>query len=202
MIENYDKKISKLFEIGVKKVEIINKTCDLIPLLDISTLEKGIEVGSSNYIDFKQENTIRYLRVGDLDTIQNTFIAIDNAKNQANEDDILIAFDGAPGRNNIGLSGAFSSGIYKVLTNHSLKGLLYFEINSTLNQKIIKDNSYGTTILHASKSIPFLVTAICNTKDKDILNFIFQEIVFLKNKIIYLKQIKNILLSKYFTNQQ
>ena len=202
MIENYEQKIKKLFNIGLTKIEIINQTNELISFLEIAKLEKGIEIGSSNYLDTKNENNIHYLRVGDLESIQNTYIEKNVARNQAYEDDILIAFDGAPGRNNIGLSGSFSSGIYKIVSDNSLKGLLYFEINSKLNQTIINDHSQGTTILHAAKSIPYLVAANCNLKDKESLNYIFNELVCLKKKIIYLKQVKNLLLNKYFTKRQ
>ena len=202
LIENYEQKIKKLFNIGLTKIEIINQTNELISFLEIAKLEKGIEIGSSNYLDTKNENNIHYLRVGDLESIQNTYIEKNVARNQAYEDDILIAFDGAPGRNNIGLSGSFSSGIYKIVSDNSLKGLLYFEINSKLNQTIINDHSQGTTILHAAKSIPYLVAANCNLKDKESLNYIFNELVCLKKKIIYLKQVKNLLLNKYFTNRQ
>ena len=79
---------------------------------------------------------------------------------------------------------------------------MYFEINSELNQKIIKDHSQGTTILHASKSIPYLVSANCSSEDKEYLNSLFNELVSLKKKIICLKKNKNLLLDKYFTSQQ
>ena len=181
---------------------MLNESEKLINLSEIAKLEKGIEIGSANYIDTEIENTVRYLRVGDLESIQNTFIDKTSAKNVANEDDILIAFDGAPGRNNIGLLGSFSSGIYKVISKNDLKGLLYFELNSELNQKIIKDHSQGTTILHASKSIPHLLSANCNSKDKEFFNSLFNELVSLKKKIICLKKNKNLLLNKYFTSQQ
>lgn len=202
LIENCEQKAQKLFNIGLIKINLLNEREKLVNFSKIAKLEKGIEIGSANYIEKKIENTVHYLRVADLESIQNTFINKESAKNIANEDDILIAFDGAPGRNNIGLSGSFSSGIYKVISVNDLKGLLYFEINSKLNQKIIKDHSQGTTVLHASKSIPYLVSANCNSKDKEFLNYIFNELVSLKKRIICLKKNKNLLLNKYFTNQQ
>ena len=202
MIENCEQKANKIFNIGLFKINLLNQSNELINFSELAKLEKGIEIGSSNYIETEEDNTIHYLRVGDLESIQNTFIDKDSAKNLANEDDILIAFDGAPGRNNIGLNGSFSSGIYKVNSTDDLKGLLYFEINSELNQKIIKDHSQGTTILHASKSIPYLVSANCSSKDKQYLHSLFNELVSLKKKIICLKKNKNVLLNKYFTSQQ
>lgn len=95
-------------------------------------------------------------RVGDLQSLDNTFITPDDIDKIAEFDDILVAFDGPPGRNNIGLIGAYSSGIYNLKCSEENKGLVYFEINSKINRKIIDDHSQGTTILHASKSINYL----------------------------------------------
>ena len=78
---------------------------------------------------------------------------------------------------------------------------IYKELNSDLNQNIIKDMSQGTTILHASKSIPFLKTIELDEEDNEYFNNIFNEIVILKKKVSLLKNIKDKLLIKYFTNQ-
>ena len=112
--------------------------------------------------------------------------------------DILVAFDGAPGRNAIGIEGAFSSGIYKVNCDNENKGLIYFELNSELNQKIIRDYSQGTTILHASKAIPFLEVAKVDGKSKERLQALFSLLVINKKKLQLLKKQKDNLLSKYF----
>ena len=165
----------------------------------ICKFEKGFEVGSKQYIDgdFK-DGLIRYLRVGDLLSEGSTFLKPTSELITCKFDDILIAFDGAPGRNTFGLEGAYSSGINKVVCNKQDKGFVFFELNSELNKAIIKDHSQGTTILHAGKSIQFL--ECCKAKDEEIkiLNSLFELMVLNKAKIRYLKCIKQKLLSKYF----
>ena len=201
LIDNYNKQYSDILKIGLARINYFNQIKSKINLNKICLFEKGLEVGSKKYITDFDINSIKYIRVGDLLNKSNTFINKTDAKNIAIEEDILLALDGAPGRNNIGLSGSFSSGIYKIVSDKKYKGLLFFEINSNLNQKIIKDLAQGTTILHASKSIPFLQTIMCNELELKYFNNLFNLLVNLKKKIDLLQKEKNLLLNKYFTNQ-
>lgn len=185
-------------DLGVTKVNLLNSSNELKLLSSIVEFEKGFEVGSSNYIEKKDNNLIQYLRVGDLLSSGNTFIDKSLSNKISKNDDILVAFDGAPGRNNIGLNGAYSSGIYNLKCNNVNKGLVYFEINSDINKKIINDHSQGTTILHASKSINHLVYAGIDTCNKELINTYFNLILQNKKKINSLKHIKANLLNKYF----
>ena len=116
----------------------------------------------------------------------------------ATAEDILIAFDGAPGRNAFGIEGVYSSGIYKAFCESKYKGLVYFELNSDLNMKIISDHSQGTTILHASKAIQHLKYAKVNIDTLNKLNIIFNQLLSNKKKIKNLQIVKSNLLSKYF----
>lgn len=185
--------------IGLTFINGLNDSLEHQKLLSICELIKGFEIGSQNYIETSaDESLIRYLRVGDLLSLGNTFVEPSNELMICAADDILVAFDGAPGRNAIGLEGAYSSGIYKVKCNPKYKGLVYFEINSELNQKIIKDHSQGTTILHASKAIPFLETAKADDKNAEKLNVLFKQITNNKKKLKLLNNEKQLLLSKYF----
>ena len=201
LIENYNKKIEKLMNLGLTKINLLNNKKDKIDLSLIAKFEKGNEVGSSNYHDYYKNNFTNYIRVGDLISLSNTYVDKNICNKFAKEEDILIAMDGAPGRNTIGLKGSYSSGLYKIICNKDKKGLVYFELNSYLNQNIIKDMSQGTTILHASKSIPLLKTIELNECDNEYFNNIFNEIIILKKKVFLLKNIKEKLLIKYFTNQ-
>ena len=167
-------------------------------LSEIVKFSKGYEVGSSNYSDVKKNDMINYLRVSDLNTISSTYVKMSDKLVVSRFDDILCAFDGAPGRNNIGLVGVYSSSIYNFKCNEINKGLVYFEINSDLNQKIIADHSQGTTILHASKSIQYLQYADAELEDKIYLNSLFKLLLQNKKKIEFLKNIKSNLLNKYF----
>lgn len=193
--------IRKLKEIGQLKINGVNASTELNLLSKICKFEKGIELGSANYIEDFSDGLVHYLRVGDLLSLTNTYVETSLCKNVAVENDILIAFDGAPGRNEVGLNGAFSSGIYKVISDEMNKGLIYFELNSIHNQKIISDHAQGTTILHASKAIQYLECIDATIDETQYFKSLFDQIILLKKKINHLKTIKQTLLDKYFTNQ-
>ena len=177
-------------------------TIDTSKCIDASSLisfEKGIEIGSSNYYDKEIDNSTPYIRVGNLLNNNYDTYCIDNEYKRCDYDDILIAFDGAPGRNSIGLCGVYSSGIYKVICDSKLKGFVYFYINSNLCQDIIKQNSQGTTILHASKSIKLLkMPCVDNIVLDNQLNNLYNMLICLYKKQIKFKKIKQLLLNKYF----
>lgn len=204
MIENYASQIKSLIAQSTTKINELNENSVLVPLTSLCNFERGKEIGSKNYSDNKLPNYIEYIRVGDLLNSSNTYIN-QNFKDivKIKEDDILIALDGAPGRISVGLKGSISSGIYKIiLADSSLKGIIFFELMSDLNRDIINKNSQGTTILHASKSIPELMSIPSKCFIKNKLNYEFNRLVSLKIKSKKLKLIKEELLSKYFTNQQ
>ena len=179
------------------KINNLNN-CKIESLSNFGSFKKGIEVGSSNYYDYKDEGMLNYIRVADLISLGDTFIKINLPMSISKFDDILCAFDGAPGRNDIGLIGAYSSGIYSLNCSHENKGWLYFEINSNLNQEIISNYSCGTTIKHASKAIPFLKCRIIDESQKKYFNLLFNSILQNKKKIGVLKELKTNLLDKYF----
>ena len=199
MIENYQQQVDKIESLCLSKINYLNSNDELKSLLDICTFNKGIEIGSANYHEKEDKTNIHYIRVGDLLTLSDTYIDNNLKCKMACDDDVLIAFDGAPGRIAIGLNGAYSSGIYKVECNNNLyKGLVYFELKSSMNQLIIKNHSQGTTILHASKSIEHLIYANCNNDELLYFNSFYNGLISLKAKINKLKEIKSLLLNKYF----
>ena len=189
---------AKLYKLGQTIINCLNDKQELLSLSHMTSFVKGTEVGSQNYIENNGNGLIRYLRVGDLSQLGNTFVEDINEYAHAEHKDILIAFDGAPGRNSYGLEGVYSSGIYKVNCVSEYKGFVYFELNSELNTKIINDYSQGTTILHASKAIPHLKCSCMTTKDINKLNTIFNQMLINKKKISELQNVKSNLLSKYF----
>lgn len=198
MIENYQQQVDKIEQLCLTKIDYLNSNNELDTLSNICSFNKGIEIGSANYQETNNKENIHYIRVGDLLTLSNTFIGKNLKCKLANINDILIAFDGSPGRIAIGINGAYSSGIYKVECDDFYKGFIYVELKSNLNQKIIKNHSQGTTILHASKSIEFLSYAKCDNKEIQYFNTSFNLLISLKSKINSLKAIKSILLNKYF----
>ena len=200
LIEKYGLMEDKILSIGLRKINLLNSIRDNVSFSKYGTFDKGIEVSSNNYIEKPQnkDGLIPYLRVGDLDSLKDCYIEKGQSLKVCKSDDALIAFDGAPGRINVGLTGAYSSGIYKVISKN--KGFAFFELLSDLNQSIIKDNSQGTTILHASKAIPLLKA--CEITDEEVNYFesIYKLLVDIKIRKLTCQNIKSILLNKYFTN--
>ena len=200
LIEKYGLMEDKILSIGLRKINLLNSIRDNVSFSKYGTFDKGFEVGSSNYIE-KQKNKdelIPYLRVGDLESLKDCYIEKGQSLKACKADDTLIAFDGAPGRMNVGLIGAYSSGIYKVISQN--KGFAFFELLSNLNQSIIKDNSQGTTILHASKAIPLLKACEITNDEVDYFECIYRLLVDIKVRKVKCRDIKSILLNKYFTN--
>ena len=201
LIENLQKQIAEINTLGTTRMNYFNFTRSKKTLVDIANFEKGFEVGSSYYSEEAEPQYIPYLRVGDLLQQSETYVPKIMCLSIATESDILIAFDGAPGRIGVGLSGAFSSGLYKVRTADKMTGMVYFELISTMCQKTISDYSQGTTILHASKAIPNLEYAECTDIEKKMFNFLYFKMINLKKQVIHLDKIKKLLLGRYFTNQ-
>ena len=164
------------------------------------SFSKGKEIGSAKYIDKNIDGSVPYIRVSNLLNSTYETFTLEKEIPMCKEDDILISFDGAPGRNNYGLKGAISSGVQKVICDDFIKGFIYFYLNSSLCQTTIKLNSQGTTILHAGKAINEL--KIPKIEDKTIyeqFKKLFDYLIILsKKKNILLKQ-KQLLLNKYFS---
>lgn len=200
MIENLEKKLLLTKRIGDLIYEGFrsSKSCRL---LEIVSFEKGKEIGSNNYLEFSSDQTIPYVRVADLTSRAHNIFVIRNEEilKIVHNNDILLALDGAPGRNSFGHMGAISSGIYALKSEEINKGLIYFAINSRENSKIIKDSSSGTTILHASQAIPFLIYKDL-TKEKILdLNHMFEKMLSIRAKLDILHKQKELLLTKYFS---
>ena len=198
LIEKNEEIIDKIKTYGNNLFSTID-TSQCVDANSFISFEKGIEIGSANYYDKEIENSTPYIRVGNLLNNNYDTYCIDNDYKKCNYDDILIAFDGAPGRNSIGLKGVYSSGIYKVKCEEKNKGFIYFYINSKMCQNIIKENSQGTTILHASKSIKLLqLPKINDLSLMEKFSNIYRHLIMYYKQQIILKQLKQTLLSKYF----
>jgi len=126
-------------------------------LKDIYVFEKGFEPGSSNYLETEGDNTIRFIRLKDMDNKNSSiFIKKSLAKNICAPDDLLVAFDGSPGKIGFGIEGAFSSGIRKVYSvneTYNNVWLKYLIFKSKPIQNTIKTYSTGTIIQHAGSCI-------------------------------------------------
>lgn len=119
---------------------------------------RGIEPGTSNYDSTQNSGLVRFIRVGDLGgrpryTFIDPALAEDSLLNPA---DIVISLDGTVGLVRIGLEGAFSSGIRRVVekTQGTVGwAFLYELLQSDEIQNTIQAHAKGTTIKHAGTAV-------------------------------------------------
>ena len=200
-----DDKIENIDKIALKIQEYGNKLFSLIPLnkleklTDVVIFTKGKEIGSFNYLDKQIDGSVPYIRVGDLiGRNVSTFTTIKDVP-LCTEEDILIAFDGAPGRNNYGLKGAISSGIQKVDCDQTIKGFVYFYLNSELCQNTIREYTTATTIAHAGKAIKELqIPVVDDIEVYNKFNDLFTRLVALSKEKDVLQALKQLYLKKFF----
>jgi len=141
-------------------VEEASDDWEEILLNDIYMFDKGFEPGSRNYLENKEADSIRFIRVGDmLDLKASTYIKKEPGQITCGKKDLLVSFDGTIGRVSFGLEGAYSSGIRKVYSLNPVYnslGLKYLLFTSRDIQDVIKSHSSGTVIAHAGSSIDYL----------------------------------------------
>jgi type I restriction enzyme, S subunit len=124
---------------------------------DYFEFERGIEVGSKNYLNKKTNSTIPFLRVGSLgDRGDNIYTKISLVKGKILKfNDLCISLDGSIGLVGYGLEGAYSTGLRKVSSKNGKysNGFIYVLLKSNEIQDTIRAYARGSTILHASSSI-------------------------------------------------
>lgn len=155
-------------------------------LNDIFEFEKGIEPGSSEYLDSpKNESCIKFFRVGDIEGESSIYIDSTNKKYVlVKERDVIVAFDGSVGKLGFGLDGAFSGGLRKIYDKSKKfdNSLIYFIFRDERIISTIHKYATGSILLHASSSIDHLKIPM-----KENVYIKFQEIV----KPIFEKMVNN-----------
>jgi len=180
-----------------------------VSLKDIYTFEKGFEPGSDSYLKEKSEDAIRFIRVKDLpEDTASIYIRKNIAEKICTADDLLMSFDGTPGRLNFGLEGAYSSGIRKIYSTNPLYnnlGLKYLIFKSKSIQDTIKAYSDGTVIIHAGSSIDNLVFSFPDENKiaefNNLIDPIFTKIQLNKVQIRTLTQLRDTLLPKLMSGE-
>jgi type I restriction enzyme S subunit len=171
---NYEKKDSEFGEIP--------KNWDVKKLEEYVKFISGVEPGSKNYQKEKTEDNIPFIRVGDLNSRENmVYIDKNLSKNKIiNPNDIIVSFDATVGIVKIGLFGAYSSGMKKlVLKNNKInKPFLYCLVKSDYIQNIINVYATGTTILHAGKSTKHMKFILPTKEYMDDFNKIGKSILY------------------------
>lgn len=165
-LKSYDDLIANNFEqirllnesIGNKFEQVfVNPKNTEVFITELCNFVKGFEPGANNYLEEATSDTIPFLRVGDLNKRQSsTFIQKSIVKGGiANHEDILLSLDGTVGLVKIGLYGAYSSGVRKVVSKSPLhKAYIYAYLKSQHGQNTINTFARGSTILHAGSAIP------------------------------------------------
>ena len=166
--ENYDKSNGMKNDDSYGEVP---KSWSVEMLEDYVDFVTGVEPGSKNYHEKPEDNDIPFLRVGDLGSKDNAiFINPSLSKNKILEyDDIVLSLDATIGIVKMGLEGAYSTGMRKlVIKNDNInKPFLYCSVKSERIQRIIETFATGTTILHAGKSIKHMNFALSDKQTMD-----------------------------------
>lgn len=136
----------------------IPKEWEVIYANECLEFERGIEPGSSNYLNKKTNETVNFYRVGDILGNCNTFIKSDIVnKKILSKQDVVVSFDGTVGRVAVGLEGSYSTGLRKIYNKnkkYNIYNSFIFEyFKSAEAQKILSQHARGTIILHASSAI-------------------------------------------------
>lgn len=174
-----------------------------VKVKNVLTFQKGLEVGSQKYKNTKNDNTVDYYRVADLNNLESTTYvdSIFLKKAAAKFGDVMITFDGCPGRVGFSVDGCYSGSLRKIIdiNNEYNNGYLFFWAISENVQNCIKEYSFGTTILHASKSIDHLEIMVkpC-LKILNQLDIIFNKMTLNVLTIKALNKIKQMYLKKFF----
>lgn len=204
--ENYDN--SKGMKIDESYGEIpVDWSVEMLE--DYVDFVTGVEPGSKNYHEKPEPHDIPFLRVGDLGSKDNgVFIDPSLSKNKILKyDDIVLSLDATIGIVKMGLEGAYSTGMRKlVIKNDNInQPFLYCLVKSNRIQRIIETFATGTTILHAGKSIKHMNFVLSDKKTMDdfgkIGNPIISIILTNLKEIEYLTNLRDTLLPKLMSGE-
>ena len=215
ILDNINSKIENNNAISNNLINIINVNylkylSDLndyeeLKIKDMFEFETGVEPGSGNYLEQEEEETVKFYRVGDMDSECKTYIKKDKANGKLlNVDDVVVSFDATIGRIGYGLSGSYSTGMKKISVKDKYKNIInnsfifaYFS-NDEVKKKIM-ENARGTTILHASSSIDFLKFKYNEDiikKYSNIISSSFENLKSVKFENEILCNLRNVLINK------
>ena len=171
---------------------------------------RGVEPGSKNYMAVPDEGRVPFLRVGDFGSrSSNIYIDATFTKGKLLEpEDVAITMDGTPGLVSLGMKGAFSSGIRKVVPKEQCGigwSFIYELLQSNAIQSTIDRFAKGTTILHASSSLNHMVFLMPpNTLlelFEDATAPVLRQILLLNNQNQQLAQARDLLLPRLMNGE-
>lgn len=192
--------------------EYLNEIDDyeVLNIKDFFNFETGVEPGSANYLEKPDNDTVKFYRVGDMNSECKTYVKKDCTNNKyITEDDIVVSFDATIGRIGYGLEGSYSTGMKKITIADPYKkiidnSLVYAYFNDENIQNIMKENAKGTTILHASSSIDYMVFKYNEEMLKKycpLISAAFNKMKNIKKENIELLELRDELLAKIMNNE-
>ena len=177
-------------------------------LKDIFEFEKGIEPGSSEYLNFPEnDNCIKFFRVGDIEGESSIYIDSTNKKDKkVEEKDVVVTFDGSVGKIGLGLNGAISGGLRKIYDKSKKynNSLVYFIFRDERIIATIHKYATGSILLHASSSIDYLKIPFEKSvylKFQEITTSFFDQIVKNKRENFKLVELRDWLLPMLMNGQ-
>ncbi len=135
----------------------IPKGWEVKKLNSLFEFQKGVEPGSSEYSEYKKNNNyIKFFRVGDIYSDSNLFIDVTKNNYLVVENrDVIVTFDGSVGKVGFGIDGVISGGLRKIFDKNNLydNSLVYFIFKDERIIATIHQYSQGSILLHGSSSI-------------------------------------------------
>ena len=173
---------------------------------NIAIFKRGKEPGSASYN--RNRVGIRFIRVVDMSKsrtdIRYTNKSLEELK-LCKTGDILIVLDGSPGIVRKDLTGAYSSGIRKVVLKSTdiNYNFLYFILKSNIVQDKIAEYSQGITIKHASSALKHIDVPIPPLEEQKKIAYILSKIEgaidFQEKLVNTVKLLKKAMMHKLFT---
>jgi type I restriction enzyme, S subunit len=202
---------------GYEKVKMVESDMGMIPdgwkvqyLKDYANFERGIEPGSKNYLQLRTDDSLPFLRVGDLGNRNSEiFVSREIAQDKILlKTDLVLSLDGTAGIVKTGLEGCYSTGIRKIIIKDEgtiNQPYIKLLLQSDHIQSIIKSHARGTTILHAGSSIDYMNFILPPIKIMGefgkIACPIMSQINNMNDKNKNLRQTRNLLLPKLISGQ-
>ena len=200
LIENKQRENEYLTKLGKRLYSIQNDSDTVLATKKISFI-KGIETGSKEYQEIKTDENVEYFRVGDMNSLESKTYVSKKYLQYANAQlgDVFISLDGDPGRVGFTIDGCYSGSLKKLVSSSIKNGYLYFWALSDQTKQCINEHAFGTTILHAGKSLEYL--QINKNIDSELMNQIDSVYSLMVDNVKVIKKLtalKHLFLNKFF----
>lgn len=127
-------------------------------LLDLFSFERGTEVGSAQYSNYKvNDNYVKFYRVRDVGDDSSTWVSKENDLQIVKPGDVVITLDGTVGKTGIDIDGAISGGLRHAVDNSRKisSSMIWSILNSYYIQESLRRyvSGRGSILAHAGGAI-------------------------------------------------